>query len=246
MTEAVREAINEPGRQVSRTKRGIEPRDILEVIFVGNPIMHHLLLGIDPTELGGAPFALATDRARSPSGPPRSSSSCIPTPAIYVLPCIAGHVGADTAGVILSEAPASVRRDDAARRCRHQCRDRARQPPPAARRLLADRPGLRGRADLLRPARSARAPSSGCASIPRRWSRASRSSAPTNGRTSRASPRRRRATGVTGICGSGIIEALAEMYPGRHHHPGRRGRRQPRGALATHPAGGAHLLLSAL
>ena len=34
---------------------------ILNATFVGNPIMHHLLLGIDPTELGGAPFALATN-----------------------------------------------------------------------------------------------------------------------------------------------------------------------------------------
>ena len=37
--------------------------DILEVTLVGNPIMHHLLLGIDPVELGGAPFALATDES---------------------------------------------------------------------------------------------------------------------------------------------------------------------------------------
>ena len=42
---------------------GIDVNDILEVTFVGNPIMHHLLLGIDPTELGGAPFALASDSA---------------------------------------------------------------------------------------------------------------------------------------------------------------------------------------
>ena len=32
-------------------------------MLVGNPIMHHLVLGIDPVELGGAPFALATDEA---------------------------------------------------------------------------------------------------------------------------------------------------------------------------------------
>ena len=74
------------------------------VTFVGNPIMHHLLLGINPIELGGAPFALATD------GPTMFWASEIdlkihPNARIYVLPCIAGHVGADTAGVILSEAP---------------------------------------------------------------------------------------------------------------------------------------------
>ena len=49
--------------------------------------------------------------------------------------------------------PASGRRGDADRRRRHQRRDRARQPPPPARGLLADRPGVRGRPDLLRPAR---------------------------------------------------------------------------------------------
>ena len=40
---------------------GISADDILNTTFVGNPTMHHLLLGIDPVELGGAPFALATN-----------------------------------------------------------------------------------------------------------------------------------------------------------------------------------------
>jgi len=37
-------------------RAGALPTDILEATFVGNPIMHHLLLGINPVELGGAPF----------------------------------------------------------------------------------------------------------------------------------------------------------------------------------------------
>jgi uncharacterized 2Fe-2S/4Fe-4S cluster protein (DUF4445 family) len=82
----------------------IDRRDVLEVTLVGNPVMHHLLLGIDPTPLGGAPFALAVDEAvRLPArdlGLPAH-----PGARAYVLPCIAGHVGADTAGVILSEGP---------------------------------------------------------------------------------------------------------------------------------------------
>ena len=83
---------------------GVSRDDILEITLVGNPIMHHLLLGLDPTELGGAPFALAIDEAvRCPAvdlGLPVH-----PGARAYVLPCIAGHVGADTAGVILSEGP---------------------------------------------------------------------------------------------------------------------------------------------
>ena len=82
----------------------IERDDILEVTLVGNPIMHHLLLGIDPTPLGGAPFPLTVDE--SVRVPARELGLPVHVGArVYVLPCIAGHVGADTAGVILSEGP---------------------------------------------------------------------------------------------------------------------------------------------
>ena len=77
---------------------------VLALTIVGNPIMHHLFLGLDPTELGGAPFALATDGAvhrRAADLDLHANAGA----RVYLLPCIAGHVGADTAGVILSEAP---------------------------------------------------------------------------------------------------------------------------------------------
>jgi uncharacterized 2Fe-2S/4Fe-4S cluster protein (DUF4445 family) len=66
--------------------------------------MHHLLLGIDPVELGGAPFALATD---SPLGLRAAELGLTlhPGARVYTLPCIAGHVGADAAGMILAERP---------------------------------------------------------------------------------------------------------------------------------------------
>ena len=80
MTAAVRKALD--GLIATLAMRaGIKRAEILELALVGNPIMHHLLLGIDPTPLGGAPFALATDRAvrttrrragtSCPSGRPR-------------------------------------------------------------------------------------------------------------------------------------------------------------------------------
>src|SRR6202044_3180967 len=62
MTAAVREALNGLAAEVARAA-GVTPEDILEATLVGNPIMHHLLLGIDPVELGGAPFALAVDHS---------------------------------------------------------------------------------------------------------------------------------------------------------------------------------------
>ena len=103
MSAVLRAALNELARGVAETA-GIDLRDILEATFVGNPIMHHLLLGLNPVELGGAPFALATDEALFL----RAAALDLvlhPDARVYVLPCIAGHVGADAAGVILSEAP---------------------------------------------------------------------------------------------------------------------------------------------
>ena len=82
MTAAVRAALAKLVAGLA-AKAGVERADILEVTVVGNPIMHHLVLGIDPIPLGGAPFALATDRrsttaARSSSAPipARASTSC--------------------------------------------------------------------------------------------------------------------------------------------------------------------------
>ena len=103
MTVVIRQALNRLFLEAVE-EIGAEIEDILEVSLVANPIMHHILLGISPVELGGAPFALTTDAA-------------VEIPAaeldlkingggrIYILPCIAGHVGADTAGMILSEEP---------------------------------------------------------------------------------------------------------------------------------------------
>jgi len=77
---------------------------VLELTLVGNPIMHHLLLGLDPTPLGSAPFSLATDQATELAAAALDIHLAKDTHA-YLLPCIAGHVGADTAAVILAEAP---------------------------------------------------------------------------------------------------------------------------------------------
>ena len=103
MTVAVRGAINTLAEQVAGDA-GIALEDILEIVIVGNPVMHHLFLGLDPVELGGAPFALATGLAIT--RPARELEIRLNSGAyVYVLPCIAGHVGADTAGVVLSENP---------------------------------------------------------------------------------------------------------------------------------------------
>jgi uncharacterized 2Fe-2S/4Fe-4S cluster protein (DUF4445 family) len=68
LVKAVREAINAlVGKLVGDV--GAERADVLDATFVGNPVMHHLFLGIDPVELGGAPFALAAVRRHGAEPP---------------------------------------------------------------------------------------------------------------------------------------------------------------------------------
>ena len=103
LTEAARSCVDELIADLC-VQVDADPTDVLALTVVGNPIMHHLFLGIDPTELGGAPFALATDGAVHRRATDLNLHTH-PGARVYLLPCIAGHVGADTAGVILSEAP---------------------------------------------------------------------------------------------------------------------------------------------
>ena len=103
MTAAVRSAIDDLLQRALRDA-GQSAADVLEVTLVGNPVMHHLVLGLDPAPLGSAPFALATDRAVDLPAT-RLGLGLHPAARVWVLPCIAGHVGADTAGVLLAESP---------------------------------------------------------------------------------------------------------------------------------------------
>ena len=103
MTRVVREALQELLEQVA-AEAEVALTDVVDITLVGNPVMHHLLLGINPVELGGAPFALATDRAVSMRAAELGLRAHRGARA-YLLPCIAGHVGADAAAMTLSEAP---------------------------------------------------------------------------------------------------------------------------------------------
>src|SRR6202020_2583711 len=57
LTRAVREAMDGLIGEAAR-EAGVSRGEIMEVTIVGNPIMHHLVLGLDPTELGGAALSL--------------------------------------------------------------------------------------------------------------------------------------------------------------------------------------------
>ncbi|MEZ5888348.1 MAG: ASKHA domain-containing protein [Paracoccaceae bacterium] len=104
MTQAVRQALSGLAQSIA-TEANVDPSHIVEAVFVCNPVMHHLLLGIDPVELGQAPFALATSESLSFEAARLDLSALNDRAQVYVLPCIAGHVGADCAAVALSEEP---------------------------------------------------------------------------------------------------------------------------------------------
>jgi uncharacterized 2Fe-2S/4Fe-4S cluster protein (DUF4445 family) len=104
MTRVVREALNDLAVSIA-AEGGVNPASIYEAVIVCNPVMHHLLLGIDPVELGQAPFALATSGSLSLDARDLDLAGINRAARVYMLPCIAGHVGADAAAVALSEQP---------------------------------------------------------------------------------------------------------------------------------------------
>jgi uncharacterized 2Fe-2S/4Fe-4S cluster protein (DUF4445 family) len=209
LTAAVREAMDALVGEVVASA-GVERADVLDMTVVGNPIMHHLFLGLDPTELGGAPFALTIDGACE--APARDLGLALaPGANVYLLPCIAGHVGADTAGVVLAEGPylsddvrlivdigtnaemvlgrrgrlmaASSPTGPAFEGAQISCGQRA--APGAIERLRIDRQSLEPRFKVI-----------GCDL----WS-----DEPGFAKATASS-------GVTGLCGSGLIEAAAELF----------------------------------
>ncbi len=103
MTRAVRDGMDALFTQISADAK-IDKSLIMDAVFVCNPVMHHLFLGIDPFELGQAPFALATSNSLRLFAH-QLDINIHPSARVYILPCIAGHVGADAAAVALSEAP---------------------------------------------------------------------------------------------------------------------------------------------
>lgn len=101
LTAAVRTALDELLGELC-DEAEVDRAQVLDIVLVGNPIMHHLALGFDSVPLGQSPFPLATALAVNSTA--RDLGIYAPA-SLYFGPCIAGHVGADTAGAILSERP---------------------------------------------------------------------------------------------------------------------------------------------
>ncbi|MHA3913588.1 ASKHA domain-containing protein [Halovulum sp. GXIMD14793] len=235
MTEAVQRSIDTLAHNLA-SEAGIDPAMVMEAVLVGNPIMHHLFLGFDPTELGQAPFALVTSEAVTMRAA-EAGLNLHHRARLYILPCIAGHVGADAAAVALSEAP-------------HLSDDLV---------LIADvgtnAEILLGNRDRVLACSSPTGPAFEGAQI-----RSGQRAAPGAIERVRIDPGTKeprfqvigcdlwsddagfaeaiKSTGVTGICGSGIIEAVAEMrQAGLISDDGRIGSAEQTGTARCQPEG---------
>jgi uncharacterized 2Fe-2S/4Fe-4S cluster protein (DUF4445 family) len=206
LTRAARDCLNRLVAELTGAA-GFEPADVLEVTLVGNPVMHHLVLGVDPTELGGAPFALATDLALRLKATDDLELAIHPGARAYVLPCVAGHVGADTAAVLLAEAP--HQRDDVSLVV---------DVGTNAEIVLGNRDRLLAASSPTGPAFEGAQISGGQRAAPGAVERVRIDPATLEprvqviGTEAWSDEPAFAGTTVTGICGSGIIEAVAELY----------------------------------
>jgi uncharacterized 2Fe-2S/4Fe-4S cluster protein (DUF4445 family) len=101
LTEVIRTQVREMLAEAVKTLE-LGDNQLLDVICVGNPIMHHLFIGANPVELGVAPFTLAVkDWIDIPAG--RLGLGLSDTAQVSLFPLIGGHVGADTSAAYLTQ-----------------------------------------------------------------------------------------------------------------------------------------------
>ena len=97
------DAINEIVASVC-SKASIEAEEILELCIVGNTVMHHIFLNVSPEAIGMSPFVPAIQAAVDVKAAELGIkvNECA---NVHVLPIEAGFVGADNVGVLIAEAP---------------------------------------------------------------------------------------------------------------------------------------------
>lgn len=99
LTESIRSSMTELTQTVC-AKAGISPEEIGVVSIVGNPAMQQLFLNIDTENLTRPPFAPALTEAQA--GPCNAVLPVCPNALLLTVPDISGYVGADTVGCLLA------------------------------------------------------------------------------------------------------------------------------------------------
>jgi uncharacterized 2Fe-2S/4Fe-4S cluster protein (DUF4445 family) len=103
MNAAIIESLNSIARDITG-QVNLTPEDICDVTIVGNTAMHHIFLNICPEYLGKVPFPPALHTSVDVKA--RELGLKVSTGAyVHVLPIEAGFVGADNVGVLIAEEP---------------------------------------------------------------------------------------------------------------------------------------------
>lgn len=103
MQESILAGINQLIHSVSQAA-GVATQEIFSLTVVGNTAMHHIFLGINPLPLGISPFSPAIHHSIDLKAR-ELGLDLHPAANVHVLPIEAGFVGADNVGVLISETP---------------------------------------------------------------------------------------------------------------------------------------------
>jgi uncharacterized 2Fe-2S/4Fe-4S cluster protein (DUF4445 family) len=100
LMDKIRECLNKIITEFT-LRHPVDPQNIKKATVVGNTTMSHLFLGMDPSSLARAPFEPAFH------GPVEKTAAELgllmdPSASVHLLPNIAGHVGSDIVGVLLA------------------------------------------------------------------------------------------------------------------------------------------------
>jgi uncharacterized 2Fe-2S/4Fe-4S cluster protein (DUF4445 family) len=91
----------EEGAKLLLSEAGVKPEQVLKTVIVGNPIMIHILNGLDPYQLTLVPYAPVT--SGSVRGKPADYGWSFQTQGtVETLPLVSAYVGADTIAMIVS------------------------------------------------------------------------------------------------------------------------------------------------
>ena len=103
MHAAIIDGINTLARRMTE-KLDLTPELILEVTLVFNTVMQHIALGIEPSHIGRSPFTAGTKEAQNIKA--RDLGIKVWKAAnVHTLPVEAGFVGPDNVGVLIAEEP---------------------------------------------------------------------------------------------------------------------------------------------
>lgn len=103
LQDTIIEGLNTIAKQATH-KAGFSTDDISEMTLVCNTAMHHILLGINPEYMGVAPFTPALHHSVDIKAE-RLGIHILAAGNIHVLPIEAGFVGADNVGCLIADKP---------------------------------------------------------------------------------------------------------------------------------------------